>query len=117
MDYETLVQIDETLESLAGMLTEGPAGGTPQSRAMFAKAWSRTPGPGQAATKARGTQKGAEYYRKFRKTYATSPEVNKSGGKLNIGAAHGNLKGKVKELTVPARRKRSKTGDNFRKKK
>ena len=109
MDYETLVQIDETLESLAGMLTEGPAGGTPQSRAMFAKAWSRTPGPGQAATKARGTQKGAEYYRKFRKKDAA-----RQG--LNIGAAHGNLKGKVKELSVPARRVKSKRGANLRKK-
>ena len=110
MDYETLVQIDETLETLASMLTEGPAGGTPQSRAMFAKAWSRTPGPGQAAQKARGTQKGAKYYRKFRERYATD-------NKLNVGASYGNLKGDVKELTVPARRIKSKRGANLKKKK
>ena len=109
MDYETLVQIDETLETLASMLTEAP-GGRAGQKAMFAKAWSRTPGPGQAAQKARGTQKGAKYYRKFRERYATD-------NKLNVGASYGNLKGDVKELTVPARRIKSKRGANLKKKK
>ena len=108
MDYETLVQLDETLENLAGILTERPAN-RGAMKAMFAKAWGRNAGGDQAAIKARSTVKGAKYYRGFRAKYAKKH-------KLNVGAGHGNLKGDVKMLTVPARRIKSKRGSNLKKK-
>jgi hypothetical protein len=49
VDYETLCQIEETLETLAGMLVEGRFQGATSGKAgearkaFFAKMWARTP--------------------------------------------------------------------------
>lgn len=71
-------------QAMFSKLMESPKGRSAM-KAMFAKAFSRTGGPGDAARKARSSKGGKTYYRSFRASYAKKHGLNPKAA-LQTGA-------------------------------